>query len=109
MLRLLRNKPELDETELYGCEQHPQALKVCQRTLPRVCLSRTRSYPPCDLRSEFIDIVYAYSVFSRLNAPPYLAWAQEMHRILKPGGYACVTVPPRDLQAIPRRNKAHKE
>ncbi len=100
MLRLLRNKPELDETELYGCEQHLQALKVCQRSLPRVCLSRTRAYPPCDLRSGFIDIVYAYSVFSHLNAPPHLAWAQEIYRILKPSGYACVTVQPRDFITI---------
>lgn len=100
MLRLLRSKPELEETELYGCEQHPKALAVCQRSLPRVCLSRTRSYPPCDLRSGFIDIVYAYSVFSHLNAPPHLAWAQEIHRILKPGGYACVTVQPREFITI---------
>ena len=97
MLRLLRSKPELDGAILYGFDQHPRALRVCQQSLPRVWLSRTGSYPPCDLRSGFIDLVYAYSVFSHLNEPPHLAWAQEIHRILKPGGYACVTVQAREF------------
>jgi len=117
MLRLLRTRRELDETFLYGCEQHAGALRLCEKTVPRVCFSQTSSFPPCDLRSGFIDLVYAYSVFSHLNAPPHLAWAQEIHRILKPGGYTCVTVQRRAFISLcreyrdgskPMQNNWHK-
>ena len=97
MLRLLRYKLELQEAELYGLEQQADAIRLCQKSVPRVWISRTRSFPPSDLRSSFIDVVYAYSVFSHLNVEPHLAWAQEIHRILRPGGYACVTVQPRSF------------
>src|SRR5262245_40265150 len=58
MLRLLRSKPELEKTLLYGCEQHPGVIRLCQKTLPEVWITKTGPYPPCDLRSGLIDIVY---------------------------------------------------
>ena len=117
MLRLLRSKPELDNTILFGCEQHPQALRVCERTLPSVSFIRTGSFPPCDLREGCIDYLYAYSVFSHLNLAPHLAWAQEIARLLKPNGYACVTVQQRGFITLckeyrdgtrPQLNNWHK-
>jgi len=97
MLRLLRSRPELAEAELFGCDQHPEALRICQKTIPNAWFSKTTAYPPCALRSGFVDIVYAYSVFTHLNEAPHLLWASELGRILRPGGYACVTVQPRDF------------
>jgi len=97
MLRLLRSKPELNEAQLYGCEQHALALSICRKSIPNVCFSKTSAYPPTDLRSGFIDLVYAYSVFTHLSLAPHLLWAEEIHRLLRPGGYACITVQPRDF------------
>lgn len=91
MLRLLRRVPELQGTEMHGCDLDPAALDVDRRTIPGVWLSKTDVFPPCQYRDGLFDLIYAYSVFSHLSERPHEAWAREYARILKPGGYVCVT------------------
>ncbi|MGO8670238.1 MAG: class I SAM-dependent methyltransferase [Capsulimonadaceae bacterium] len=91
MLRLLRHKPELKNLELYGCDPVRTVLDLCRRSLPDVWLTRCQEFPPSAYRDSMFDVVYAYSVFSHLNRDSHLAWAQEIARITRPGGYVCLT------------------
>jgi SAM-dependent methyltransferase len=91
MLRLLRREPSLKETELHGSDIDDTALDVDRRTIPGVWLTKIKKEPGTIYRDGSFDVVYAYSVLSHLSERRHVAWASEFHRILKPGGYVCVT------------------
>jgi SAM-dependent methyltransferase len=100
MLRIIRSTPAFSEIDLYGCDPVDVVLQVCQRTVPKVSVSRVDLYPPTPYRSALFDFIYAYSVFSHLSPECHLSCAQEFARILKPGGIVCVTTRPKRHLAI---------
>jgi SAM-dependent methyltransferase len=51
-----------------------------------------KTEPPLDLAAASADVAYAYSVFTHLAADNMSAWADEMARVLKPGGIGLFTV-----------------
>lgn len=51
-----------------------------------------RTDPPLDLPSASVDVAYAYSVFTHLAADNAKSWADEMARVIKPGGVGLFTV-----------------
>jgi 2-polyprenyl-3-methyl-5-hydroxy-6-metoxy-1,4-benzoquinol methylase len=92
MLRLLRHNPDLANIELYGADPISLALDICRRSLPSVWLTQVGLLPPTDYRDSLFDLIYAYSVFSHLSMDCHLQWARELHRIIKPGGFVCITL-----------------
>ncbi len=44
------------------------------------------STPPMDFQAAYFDVVYTVSVFTHLDEHDQLAWLQELHRVLRPGG-----------------------
>jgi 2-polyprenyl-3-methyl-5-hydroxy-6-metoxy-1,4-benzoquinol methylase len=91
MLRLLRHAPVLAKTELYGCDIDDDALDVDRRTIPGVWFTKIGTYPPTVYRDGLFDAIYAYSVLSHLSEKNHMAWAAEFARLIRPGGFACVT------------------
>lgn len=91
MLRLIRNKPELDHIDLHGCDIDRTMLELCRKTIPRTTLNPVELFPPSPYRSGFFDVIYANSVFSHLGERNHLAWAQEFARIVRPGGLVVLT------------------
>ena len=103
MLRLIASKAELHGAELHGCDPVAEALDACRRSLPDVWLIPADWLPPTAYRSELFDLIYAYSVFSHLSPASHLAWAEELARILKPGGHVCLTTQARRFIGICRQ------
>ena len=91
MLRLIRNKAELDGIDLYGCDVDPKMVELCRRSLPRTYVAPTGLWPPSLYRAGFFDVIYANSVFSHLGEMNHVSWAQEYARIVKPNGLVVVT------------------
>ncbi len=52
--------------------------------------------PPLFFADDAFDLIVSYSVFSHLSEEYFLKWAREFHRLLKPGGVACLTTRPRE-------------
>lgn len=102
MIRLLRNNPAFDKTEIHGCDNRQEALEVCRRSIPNGYFSRCGNFPPTIYRNGFFDLIYAYSVFSHLSEKSHMAWAQELSRIIKPGGFVCVTTQAREFIQVCR-------
>lgn len=105
LLRLLRNKPEMAAVRLYGCDPLPQAVSVCRRSLPGVTVIPVGTKPPSDFRDGIFDVAYACSVFSHLSEAANLAWATELHRILKPGGGVFVSTQARSFLQVCREHR----
>jgi SAM-dependent methyltransferase len=49
-------------------------------------------YPPTELADESFDVVYGISVMTHLTEETHKAWLQEIRRILRPGGFALLSV-----------------
>ena len=47
--------------------------------------------PPLDLEEESFDLIYSVSVLTHLDRTQELAWLDEWHRLLKPGGLVIAT------------------
>lgn len=58
-------------------------------------VTTTPRWPPTDLPAANFDLIYSFSVFSHLGEDLHLAWIDELHRLLKPGGLLMVTTRPR--------------
>lgn len=91
MLRLLRRLPALKNVELHACDINIYNLDNVRRTVPFTWLTPSDVFPPTRYHSETFDLIYAYSVFSHLSEDSHRAWAQEFRRVMRPGGYVCLT------------------
>jgi SAM-dependent methyltransferase len=47
--------------------------------------------PPMPFGSDFFDVIYGHSVLTHLSEVDQFRWLAELHRVLKPGGYAFLT------------------
>lgn len=47
--------------------------------------------PPMPFENNFFDIIYGHSVLTHLSEIDQFRWLSELHRVLKPGGYAFLT------------------
>lgn len=76
---------------LFGVDPLESILEVARRCELPANLWRIDPMPPLDIESGTFDLIYAYSVFSHLNATAMDAWVSEFARALRPGGVAIVT------------------
>jgi hypothetical protein len=88
--RLLLGK--LTPTSLYALDVDPEMTTLVNRTLPGINAMTVSSFPPSALAESGFDGVLAFSVFSHLSEEAHTAWAREFGRLVRPGGFAAVTV-----------------
>lgn len=92
MLKLLRFKGELEDVEMHGCDVGPAALETVRRTIPGVFTSLCEPWPTTRYADNTFGLVFAFSVFSHLNEDAHRRWGQEFGRILRPSGFAVITL-----------------
>lgn len=90
ILRMLlrRVAPE----RLWSTDVDLEMTALVHSTLPGVNATTNAPMPPSSFRSEMLDAVTAFSVFSHLSEAAHRAWAEEFARILRPGGLVFITV-----------------
>jgi SAM-dependent methyltransferase len=73
--------------KLYGVDYNPTLVHWCQENLPFARVSQNALYPPLDFPDSLFDLVYAASVFTHLDLEVSRAWARELCRVTRPGGF----------------------
>jgi SAM-dependent methyltransferase len=75
-------------TRLIGCDINPRLIAFCQAHIPFATTFVSDYRPPlARIATGEIDFAYAASVFTHLTPDAVLSWAQEMARIIRPGGH----------------------
>jgi SAM-dependent methyltransferase len=90
--RVTRRWAGLDGTAVHGSDQSAEAVEWCRRNLPFARFATNRLEPPLAYDGESFDLLYALSVFTHLPEELQLAWAHELGRVVKPGGFLLLTV-----------------
>jgi SAM-dependent methyltransferase len=76
----------------FACDVHPQYVEFIRRAYPRVTTYTSGFAPPLNYDDNHFDLVYSVSVFSHLHPDDHIPWLKELSRVVKPGGYALLTI-----------------
>lgn len=76
---------------LLGCDPNEAAIAWAAENLPGLELFVSPLDPPLELGPEELDVVYAISIWSHFECGRGLAWLEEMHRVVRPGGHLLLT------------------
>jgi SAM-dependent methyltransferase len=88
---------DVDPQHLRGADCLQEAIDTCRSTNTHCRFELVEPLPPMPMEGDTFDLVYAYSVFSHLSEQAHLAWIEEFHRVLRPGGVLVVTTRPREF------------
>jgi SAM-dependent methyltransferase len=77
--------------EWHGCDPNAPAIAWASENLPRVDFFVSGDEPPLPLGEASLDLVYAISIWSHFAPQLGLRWFEEMHRVIRPGGYLLCT------------------
>lgn len=69
-----------------GSDTSRKAIAWCRENLEFASFLENGLAPPLDTDDDTFDLVYALSVFTHLTGDLQLAWRDELHRVLRPGG-----------------------
>ena len=86
--RVLRSFAEVPHSgEIWGCDIDEESIQWNQNHLAHLAqFVANPTMPPSSFADGFFDAIYSVSVFTHLPEDMQTAWAQEMHRVLEPGG-----------------------
>ena len=90
--RVLRFWTDLPRTELHGTDYNAELAAWCAQHLPSVRIGTNRLEPPTSYPAARFDLIYALSVFTHLPETAQMAWMNEFHRILRPGGFLLLSL-----------------
>jgi SAM-dependent methyltransferase len=77
--------------EWHGTDPNGGAVEWAAEHVPGVTFARSPTDPPLEFGDGTFDLVFAISIWSHFAEPAALAWLDEMHRIVAPGGHLAFT------------------
>lgn len=77
--------------QLAGCDVDGDSIAWTRRALPSIPLEANPPRPPLPYADHSFDALYAISVFTHFGPAEQSAWAEELARVLCPGGLALIT------------------
>jgi SAM-dependent methyltransferase len=86
LIRHMRDCLAAFEVTLTGTDYNARSVAWCSQHIPGVSFAVNDFNPPLPFADATFDVTYNFSVFTHLSASSQLAWARELHRVLKPGG-----------------------
>lgn len=90
--RVLRQWSSRPPRELCGTDYDPDMVAWCRANLPFVSrVTRNELEPPLACGGDAFDFAYAISVFTHLSEDLANGWIDELHRVMKPGGYLYIS------------------
>jgi SAM-dependent methyltransferase len=90
--RVVRQWASLEGVEIFGSDYNADSISWCAENLPFARFEVNSLEPPTPFPPGRFNFVYALSVFTHLPADLQRPWIEELHRILRPGGYLLMTV-----------------
>lgn len=89
--RMLRFVPRPPNSDFWGVDIKASTIAWCQQHLAPLQFATTTTYPHLPFEDNYFDLVFAGSVFTHIADLPD-AWFLELRRVLRPGGYAYLTI-----------------
>jgi len=80
-----------DDLDCVGCDRNTGAIAWAQEHLPMARFFASPGTPPLELADASVDAAFAISIWSHFDAPQAIAWLEEMHRVIRPGGALMLT------------------
>ncbi len=90
--RIARHFLERGARNIYGADIDRVNIAWCNEILDWDGAIHVDFDPPMPWPDGFFDLVYGHSVFTHLALDDQFRWLAELRRILKPGGFAFVTI-----------------
>jgi SAM-dependent methyltransferase len=92
--RIVRHLPTIvgEQHTITGCDYNNKYIYWCSNNITGVDFLKNELLPPLPLPTAGADAAYGLSIFTHLSAASHQAWAQELYRVLKPGGVLVLTV-----------------
>lgn len=75
----------------YGCDPVDASICWAKENFSGFNLSQNNQTPPLDFPSNKFDGAFAISIWSHFSEPAALQWFDEMHRVIKKGGFLMFT------------------
>lgn len=93
-MRVLRHLPLLIGQSNYyvGLDFNPDTVKWASANFQNIKFLNNNLSPPLPLESESVDVIYNISVFTHLSKEMFLAYVDELSRVLKKGGLLIATL-----------------
>jgi SAM-dependent methyltransferase len=86
-------QPELRPgQQLFGCDVFQECADWCAANIPFAQVTNNSIEPPLPYGHNQFDFVYALSVFTHLRLDMQFRWAQEIFRVIRPGGIFFLTL-----------------
>lgn len=76
---------------VWGCDINAAQIAWCRANLPFEVVEASGPTPPLRFGDGTFGLAYAFSVFTHLPAELQQAWLQELIRVVRPGGYICLS------------------
>jgi|GEM_PF-4478053 len=91
--RVLRHWADIaDRVRIWGCDIDAASIDWCARRLcPPLNVFTSTTQPSLPLPDASFDLVYAISIFTH-TPELWDMWMMELRRIIKPGGWLCLTI-----------------
>lgn len=101
--RVIRHWRELERPQLHGCDYNPLLVDWCAANLPFAEFRMNELEPPLPYEDDAFDLLYTISIFTHLDEPLQRRWADELRRVVRPGGLVVLTVSGRErlLEHLP--------
>jgi ubiquinone/menaquinone biosynthesis C-methylase UbiE len=89
--RVVRHFRNIADLKLAGTDANLTPIEWNRKNLPGIEFSHNGLQPPLSYQDGSFDFVYALSVFTHIPLEWQRAWLDELHRVLRPGGYLLCT------------------
>ena len=90
--RIARHVPADLRDRVVGFDIDRMNVEWCRTNVRGMRFETCAVEPPLDLEAESVDFLFAHSVLTHLGEEHQHRWLAEIHRVLRPGGLAFLTV-----------------
>ncbi len=92
IIRHLRNTVNNNKNvELYGCDYNKESIEWCSNHIEGIKFYVNGLQPPLPFENDFLDCIYARSVFTHLSEAMNFEWIKELSRVVKFNGLIIIT------------------
>ena len=95
----------IEQYEIHGCDVDAAPIEYLREKVPLIQPLLSSNEPPLPYNSNYFDAIYSVSVFSHLNQSSFVAWAEDLSRIMQLGGILVITIHGLHALDILRHNK----
>ena len=98
---------DLIKQPTHACDVNQFSTDWLSKQLPEIDIQNTGFKPPLPYDDETFDAIFSISIWRHLHPKMQIPWLVELRRILKPGGYALVSIA--GIESFKRRQAKYEE